>query len=225
MPASPTLNRKSTASKASKASRTSPTPHSRSRLKTPQPTTTVPSTPPRNKSKVHVSPVHTPLSHRGLHMSPSTNLAHYKSHLDPPPARSFEMGEGHVAREEDGDAEVAHGAVSDPMRTPSRKHNGPSNTSGIFPPITPKKLLFPANESPFPTPSGILGASPFRTLGLRAIFDPHDPGTLLDEELSRMGAAGHGDSPAGMFGKGTGALLYDSPNALENSPGKWAKWW
>jgi len=86
-------------------------------------------------------------------------------------------------------------------------------------PVTPRRLAFSTNQnaSPFRTPLNGFGTSPFRTPG---IFDPHDPGALLDEELNRPGAAGQGDSPAGLFGKGRGSLLYDSPG-LPISPGRW----
>lgn len=63
--------------------------------------------------------------------------------------------------------------------------------------------------------------SPFRTPRSRDIYDPHDPRTLLDEELSRP-MLGVGDSPLGIFGKRS-ALLYDSPGPDPwGSPGK--KW-
>ena len=140
-------------------------------------------------------------------MSPSASLVHYKSNLDPPPL----YNRGQAA--DDGD--------DDPMQTP-RKHGSKSDTSNLFEaPVTPKKLIFPSglDDSPFRTPNG---ASPFRTPGLRSIMDPHDPRTLLDEELNRINNS-YGDSPAGLFGKGRGSLLYDSPGL--DSPGKWSKWW
>src|ERR1700683_1518525 len=91
---SPTMNRKA---KAKAAKTTTPLPSKESRLPLYPPTTTPPfrpSTPPRNAAAVQhlqLSSVRTPLSHKGLHMSPSSSLAHYKSHLDPPPpaASSF----------------------------------------------------------------------------------------------------------------------------------------
>ena len=140
-------------------------------------------------------------------MSPTASLAHYKSNLDPPPPYSG------------GDDEVV-----DPMRTP-RKRVSNTDTSNLYePPVTPKKLIFHSglDDSPFRTPSGGLGASPFRTPGARNIIDPHDPRTLLDDEINRIGNS-YGDSPAGLFGKGRGSLLYDSPGL--DSPGKWTKWW
>jgi hypothetical protein len=59
-----------------------------------------------------------------------------------------------------------------------------------------------------------VGDSPFRTPS-RLVFDPHDPGALLDEELRRFGKDG---SPAGLFDRNTG-LLYESPGMP--SPGKY----
>lgn len=166
-----------------------------------------PSTPPRKTPAQHLqlSPVRTPLSHKGLHMSPSASLAHYKSHLDPPPAASSSFN---------NDA-----SDSENMRTPSRKRasNLSATPISLFP-ITPKKLVFPAPTSSYSQDS------PFRTPGSRpSIFDPHDPGALLDEELSRLGAQmGGQDSPAGLY-EGRKGLLYESPSMP--SPGKWAKWW
>ena len=140
-------------------------------------------------------------------MSPTTSLAHYKLNLDPPPL----YNKGHAT--DNGD--------DDPMQTP-RKRGSKADTSNLHEaPVTPKKLIFPSglDDSPFRTP---IGASPFRTPGLRGIMDPHDPRTLLDEELNRINNS-YGDSPAGLFGKGRGSLLYDSPGL--DSPGKWSKWW
>jgi hypothetical protein len=140
-------------------------------------------------------------------MSPTASLAHYKSNLDPPPLYK----RGHAA--ENG--------VDDPMQTP-RKRGSKADTSNLYEaPVTPKKLIFPSglDDSPFRTP---IGASPFRTPGLRSIMDPHDPRTLLDEELNRINNS-YEDSPAGLFGKGRGSLLYDSPGL--DSPGKWSRWW
>ena len=174
-----------------------------------------PSTPPPNPTAVQhlqLSPIRTPLSHKGLHMSPSASLAHYKSHLDPPPpAPSLVFP---VSGADTNNA--ASLTDSENRHTPSRKR-----TSGLNPtlfPITPKKLLFP--------PPGLSYSqdSPFRTPGSRqSIFDPHDPGALLDEELSRLGAQMNGqDSPAGVY-EGKKGMLYESPSMP--SPGKWAKWW
>jgi len=149
-------------------------------------------------------------------MSPTASLAHYKSNLDPPPLYS----RGHTidnATERDDE-------IVDPMRTP-RKRVSNAETSNLYePPVTPKKLIFHGglDDSPFRTPSGGFGASPFRTPSSRSIIDPHDPRALLDDELNRIGNS-YGDSPAGLFGKARGSLLYDSPGL--DSPGKWSKWW
>jgi len=147
-------------------------------------------------------------------MSPTASLAHYKSNLDPPPLYNG----GHVMDNAvEGDDEAV-----DLIQTP---HGSKADTSNLYePPVTPKKLIFPSglDDSPFRTPIGGLGASPFRTPSSRSIIDPHDPRTLLDDELNRIGNS-YGDSPAGLFGKGRGSLLYDSPGL--DSPGKWSKWW
>ncbi len=140
-------------------------------------------------------------------MSPSASLAHYKSNLDPPPFVSYPEKTGDNEEiDEDGD--------NDPMRTPSRTRS--VATSSALP-VTPRRL-FSLGDSPFRTP---VGKSSFRS-----IYDPHDPTSLLDDELHRMGAAGHGDSPAGLFGKSRASLLYDSPgNVMGGSPDKWQRWW
>jgi hypothetical protein len=60
---------------------------------------------------------------------------------------------------------------------------------------------------------------------LRGLFDPHDPGTLLDEELARLGAQGtpsrglH-ESPVGFAQRG---FLYESPST--QSPERWTRMW
>lgn len=135
-------------------------------------------------------------------MSPTASLAHYKSHLNPPPP----------VRGDDGDEE-------DPMKTPSRKRSqaGSSSAFGLL--STPaRRLIFPGSgDSPFRTPGGLGGSnmSPFRM----GIYDPNDPMAMLDEELTRMGESGRGDSPGGLFGKSR--LLYDSPNNFSDSPGRY----
>ncbi|KAM6496938.1 hypothetical protein JOM56_007411 [Amanita muscaria] len=169
------------------------------------PSLSVPQTPPR--SALQISSVRTPLSHKGLHMSPTASLAHYKSNLDPPPIHSYMPG---------GDDNGEGDESSDSTRTPRRR------TAMLAPPVTPKRLASNV-ELPFRPPLSGSGSSPFRTPGSKSVFDPHDPSALLDEELNRT-AAGQDDSPVGLFGKGRGSLLYDSPGAL-GSPGKWFKWW
>lgn len=164
---------------------------------TDRPTTPTPSTPPRNTRQLPTSSIRTPLSSKGIN-----------------PAALY--SEGDDDDQETGDIDL--------HRTP-RKRVSSSGLAGPAP-VTPRRLVFPSNQndSPYRTPVGVFGTSPFRTPGSRAVFDPHDPGALLDEELSRMGAAGHGDSPAGLFGKGRGSLLYDSPG-LSTSPGQLHRWW
>ena len=168
----------------------------------------LPSTPPRSSSATHqISSIRTPLSHRGLHMSPSASLVHFKTHLDPPPVYaggaplSGMMLAFSTAPGEDED---------DALRTPRRRLTQAGGGSVFFggPPVTPRRLLFPASgDSPFRTPRA---GSPFRTPGGErgAILDPHDPRALLHEELNNRALD---ESPGGIFGKGRGALLYDSP--------------
>ncbi|KAF9266851.1 hypothetical protein L218DRAFT_753898 [Marasmius fiardii PR-910] len=156
---------KTTAAKSSK----------NTRLKTPPRTaaTEVLSTPPPNRSrKIQLSPMHTPLSHKGLHMSPSASLAHYKMNLDPPPVASYNTNEDHQDE-----------LFSEFLHTPLRG------------PVTPKRLV---DESPFRPPF----ISPFRTPGSRLVIDDHDPRVLLDEELNRMGVGQSDSPPSrGLFGK------------------------
>lgn len=161
-----------------------------------RPTTPTPSTPPRTASQLPVSSVRTPLSSKGV------NPAALHSEWDDDDGRAGEL---------------------ELNRTP-RKRVVSSGTHGGAP-VTPRRLVFPTNqnESPFSTPAGGTIFSPFRTPGSRSVFDPHDPGALLDEELNRMGAA-TGDSPAGLFGKGRGSLLYESPG-FSSSPGQYTRWW
>jgi hypothetical protein len=145
-------------------------------------------------------------------MSPSASLAHYKSNLDPPPAVPFCNSEKLGGDDRETEEE------SENVRTPSKKRG--ATTGGIFPPVTPKRLIFPgvnSQDSPYRTPGSRLGVSPFRTPGSRGIFDPHDAGVLLDEELSRLGSGKIGvDSPLGSAGR------YDSPSALSIN---WNRWW
>ena len=187
MPESPTLDRRT---KPKRPTKRTPAPLSSSDGSHPRPCTPPPRpSTPRNRTTAQLSAVRTPLSHKGLHMSPSASLAHYKSHLDPPPPPTFHQDDG------------INPAVFDieNVRTPSRKRGHRDSASTLFPPITPKKLVFP-------TP-GSATESPFRTPGSRTIFDPHDPSALLDEEFARLGAKGIQASP------------YESP-----SPGKLPRW-
>jgi len=146
-------------------------------------------------------------------MSPSPSLAHYKSHLDPPPFASFSTTGNMFNKEVMEDRLPATSLGAENVRTPSRKGPTSAGGSSFFPPVTPKKLIFPGS-----------GESPFRTPGSRphTIYDPHDPGTLLDDELNRLGERRMQDSPAGLLGNAMG-LLYESPNI--GSPGKLTRWW
>ncbi len=167
---------------------------------TPVSSTTPPSTPPRSTHKI--SSIRTPISHKGLHMSPSTSLAHYKSNLDPPPTVSGGVTPLDVSQ----NITIAEDEAADTMKTP-RKRTSIANAPSIFGhPVTPKRLIF----------SSGMTDSPFRTPRSRAMLDPHDPGVLLNDELNRMA---YDDSPAGLFGKERSSLLYDSPG-LEGY-----KWW
>jgi hypothetical protein len=194
------------------------------RLKTPPPPPSCPSTPPpksSSSSKLKLSAHHTPLSHRGLHMSPSPSLVHYKSNLDPPqPALDLD-------RPPPPPFEIAPG--SEPLRTPSRKRPN----AAAFAPVTPKRL-FPSAGSHTPPGEnggdrfgigGLFGTSSFRSPG---VFDPSDPAALLDDEFARMGStqlSGLQDSPGpgGLFGKAGKGLLYESPGT--HSPDRLTRYW
>lgn len=154
-------------------------------------------------------------------MSPSTSLAHYKNHLDPPPVCSGGVAPLDVSQP---NAPSQDDELPDPTRTP-RKRNVLQNAISIFGhPVTPKKLVFSTSESPYRTPQGMLGGrlvsanSPLRTPRSGGMYDPQDPRTLLDDELHRMSSYDI-ESPAGLFGKERSSLLYDSPG-LEGY-----KWW
>jgi hypothetical protein len=184
-----------------------------------------PCTPPRKNSEPQLSAARTPLSHLGVHMSPSTSLAHYKSHLNPPPVISLPHGDANnnntapTTKEDNnthghrtGDAHHAAEDSENLLRTPSRRRASAQFTP--FTPVTPRKLMFMG---------GVATESP-----LRGLFDhPHDPATLLDEELARLGAQGtpgrgglH-ESPSVGFAQR--ALLYESPNT--QSPERWTRMW
>ena len=175
---------------------------SRARLSTPPPH-------PRTLTAA-LSPNRTPLSHRGLHMSPSPSLAHYKSNLDPPPIAS-------VPGFSSSPREGVDSSEPEGLRTPSRK-TGPSlstpraRPSTIFPPVTPMKRIFPpSGDSPFRTPGP---GSPSKMY----MYDPHDPTALLDDEWNRLTAANSQESPLpGLFPR-----LYESPSVP--SPSKFANW-
>jgi hypothetical protein len=163
---------------------------------TPPPRST---TPPRKTSSggVQLSAWRTPLSHLGVHMSPSPSLAHYKSHLLPPPPPSTPPS--------------THAETENTLaRTPSSRRR--SGAASVFTPLTPRRLAFAgAGDSPFRTP--LFGMGP---------FDPHDPSAALDDELNRLGARASGmyESPAGFFDRGR---LYESPSGA--SPSQWPRLW
>ncbi|KAH6915883.1 forkhead box protein I1 [Coprinopsis sp. MPI-PUGE-AT-0042] len=187
--------------------------------------TVLPSTPPR---RVKLSSVRTPISHKGLHMSPSASLAHYKSNLDPPRRLDAPPVLFTSTKAAEGEASSsAQDDVFDPLRTPRRRsttHSASHVTlAGPFP-DTPTRSTPSAYESIFRTPTGSSSFSPFRTPNSRSVLDPNDPRVLLDDELNRQSQLVH-DSPGGIFGKGS-KLLYDSPGFGDwsSSPGK-KYWW
>ncbi|KAH8103979.1 hypothetical protein BXZ70DRAFT_1052099 [Cristinia sonorae] len=115
----------------------------------------------------------------------------------------------------------------DLMRTPSRKRvssgTGPGSGSGPgktppgfftfspFNPMTPTRRLFGDHISPFSTPQSA-----------RRLFNPHDPATLLDDELARLNSQNNTQgSPSGLYGKAGKGLLYESPGFP--SPSQWDK--
>jgi hypothetical protein len=175
-----------------------------------------PRTPPRKSSELHLSAARTPLSHLGVHMSPSASLAHYKSHLNPPPVMiSLPHGENNhhnppPTTKEDGQSHNTSEDAENVPRTPSRRRTSAQFTP--FTPVTPRKLMF----------MGVATESP-----LRGLFDhPHDPGTLLDEELARLCAQttpGRGLHESPSVGFAQRALLYESPNT--RSPERWTRMW
>jgi hypothetical protein len=125
----------------------------------------------------------------------------------------------------------------------SGSHGGfPALSTPLFAPMTPKKGGSTASSSHGATGSSMSGGgsgggsgsgsgnggplssmfdgeSPFRTptSGLRgSLFDPHNPSTLLEEELSRyQSGGGMMDSPAGLYGK------YKTSPGSFGSPTRW----
>jgi hypothetical protein len=187
-----------------------------------------PSTPHKDRDRerdimryLNLSPERTPLSHRGVHMSPSPSLAHYKSHLGPPPPPFFflpgpapspasssrapllDLGSVPSSQETEPDAEP------DVLRTPSRHRRASAGAGAGAPMLAPHAPVTPKKQ---------LGVSMY------GIFNPHDPALALDEEL-RLGGPAHArflesQSPAGLFG-GTRGMLYESPSGP--SPGPWSR--
>lgn len=168
-----------------------------------------PCTPPRKRvssasKTLQLSAMETPLSHRGLHMSPSPSLAYYKSHLDPPPKAVFHPHAPLLTALTTGEDPTLTLPSPGSLCTPSRKRTTQPGSSGSrrlaefspFAPMTPQRLVFHGQDSPFRTPS-------------RA-FDPHDPGNILDDELRRLNEQAHyEESPSGFFGKRHS--FFDSP--------------
>jgi hypothetical protein len=160
-----------------------------------------PSTPP-NRRAVQLNPHQTPISHKGLHMSPSPSLAHYKSNLDPPPVASPGL---FSPRRETCVAPSALLLGDHHIQTPG------TEAASTFHPVTPKK--FASFNDLFRTPD---------SSERMAIFDPYDPRTLLEEEMARLGSNGAQDSPvAGLYSRESG-MLYESPCAP--SPSRLPKW-
>lgn len=240
MPDSPSLNRKSNAKNPYRLRPVTPPPPANNifpSLKSRSHQPAEPSTPPRKAatrpssrgSAGHmISAVRTPLSHLGVHMSPSPSLAYYKSNLNPPPNKS-PLGSS------DSDTlptVSAPGAASsstsalpypptDMTSTPSRG-SGYRRTSSTFSnPFTPRNLTLS-----YPN-FGSASNSPFRSTPSGGVYDPHDPSAMLNDELARMGERGAIDSPSGysfsgMFGK-TKGLMYESPDGP--SPKGWSRAW
>lgn len=239
--------------------RTSSSTSSTTRLFRPTTPPPRPCTPPRRPgTSIQLSPQRTPISHRGLHMSPSPSLAHYKNNLDPPPpVASVFLPQAPLLC----GGVVSQGAVVLPspevLRTPKRKGGRVSIGSagkgmsigalvdpGTFAPVTPKRVFSSStssssnlshsnphsrsskssasstlHESASSTSTGVSTQlspatwdSPFRTTPSKMqIFDPHDPGTLLDDEVMRLGTQ-QDMSPCGSgIGRERG-LLYESPS-------------
>ncbi|KAL4250332.1 hypothetical protein ABKN59_005919 [Abortiporus biennis] len=249
-PPSPTVERRSAAKQKQKASERPPKPiefgvslsmisestfhEDVLRQTTPPPR---PSTPPRKRS-TQISPQRTPLSHRGLHMSPSPSLAHYKNNLDPPPPAAFRpqapLLYSFPSSDDSAASTSSYSMNPELLKTPSRKRassnfgsgrsGGGSGSGGVFPfsfspfpPVTPKRLFGSSNDSPFRTPS-------------RSLIDGHEPCKLLNEELDMLRGSSFDteeerrpffDSPTGLFGMAkTGFFASPGPDvSVEISPG------
>lgn len=104
--------------------------------------------------------------------------------------------------------------ASDVPKTPSR----PSRSNLLPPQYFPPPPVTPNKKPGFPI---LTGDSPFNSPS-KAVFDPHDPRAVLDEELRRYGDRDLYSSPVGLFGKNKGVLLYQSPGVP--SPGA-TGWW
>lgn len=220
MPSSPTLDRIASKQKAKEASRSrTSTPPLVPVRKLSPPVTPPPriATPPRARastSALQISPFRTPISHMGLHMSPSPSLAHYKSNLDPPPVAIFTPRTRllNMSSEDSEALPIESEILRTPSRTSSRKRTTASALdTSPHAPVTPRRLFsVPTQHSPFRTPSSRL-------------LDPHDPAGLLDDEFHRMSSQLFSQgSPSGFLGK-MGGLLYESPNFP--SPGRLERYW
>ncbi|KAJ3928511.1 MAG: hypothetical protein NXY57DRAFT_1020795 [Lentinula lateritia] len=141
LPPSPTNRRPATKGRKSKVASSKARGSRPMRLSTPPPRDNL-TTPPPNQT-LEISPVRTPLSHKGLHMSPTASLAHYKSHLDPPPTLQFDQSSSGGAPStpkrslafpllDDSPFRTSLIGMS-PFRTPG--------SSGLFDPHDPRALL------------------------------------------------------------------------------------
>ncbi|KAH8832648.1 hypothetical protein DL96DRAFT_1677020 [Flagelloscypha sp. PMI_526] len=178
------------------------------RLSTPPPDDslppTLPCTPPKfsltgasSSKRSLLSPQSTPLSHKGFHMSPSTSLMHYKSHLDPPPpSRTFRDDDDDDNEREHLQPNTSH------LRTPSRTRPDRVRSSLLhvggglgMTPRTPGGLFRTPGvaESPFPAPS----------------IDPYDASAILAQEVKAARSRRLEDSPFGVLKRSN--LLYQSP--------------
>ncbi|KZT65039.1 hypothetical protein DAEQUDRAFT_769192 [Daedalea quercina L-15889] len=211
-PESPTLEHRPLLGKHQEVSRrdpSTPPPESTQLLPLPSTPPNRLCTPPRRQrvtsSGIRLSPTLTPISHAGLHMSPSPSLAHYKSHLDPPPPASMHFPQAPllaVPTSSQMTPPRSTGSNVD-VHTPLRKVSGTSDPFNLSPfaPVTPQRLTYPSFDSPWRTPS-------------RNIYDPHAPSSILDDELYRQSLKDISPSLLGLSGRPRG--LWDSP--LGSSP-------
>lgn len=156
-----------------------------------------PSTPPRDSTTHPLSSIRTPI--KTSSKSPGTSKANL--HAIPPFGDHLDIENSSV------------------LRTPSRTRTITDNSSML--PITPGGKFY--TTSPFSSLPGI-GFSPFRTPSRRVLFDPHDPGNLLEEEIAHINSLEMLDSiatPVGAFAEK--GLLYESP--FLPSPSAWTRPW
>lgn len=176
----------------------SPTPaqgRSNRRASTPPPQDTgdLPCTPPKFRGapvrKALPSPQSTPYSHRGLYMSPSTSLVHYKSHLDPPPSMQYA-----------DDDDAADERKNENLRTPSRTRPVRSSLLHSFAP-----LHTPHRSSPFRTPRSRVPQS----ISPGPLFDPYDASGILAAEVRNSRRRGEDGESGALVKRST--LLWQSP--------------